>query len=144
LKKSGRSEEAGEVKALSKPSVSAWAVNQLYWNHRDAFNALMSAGQQFRRAQALQLAGKPADTRGPLADRREALSSLSHLADALLRQEGHGASSETLRRIGTTLEALSALSGPERSSPGRLTQDIDPPGFGSLAELMPVNAAPAR
>jgi hypothetical protein len=30
LKKESRAEDAERVKALSKPSVSAWAVNQLY------------------------------------------------------------------------------------------------------------------
>src|SRR5438105_4202382 len=66
LKQSGRADEAHRVKALGKPSVSAWAVNQLYWRHRSALNRLMAAGQRFRQAQALQLAGKVSDIRGPL------------------------------------------------------------------------------
>ena len=37
LKQGGRRDEADFVKALAKPSISAWAVNQLYWNHRAAF-----------------------------------------------------------------------------------------------------------
>src|SRR6185503_12426637 len=41
LKKSGRGDEAARVKALPKPPVSAWAVNQLYWNHREAFDRLI-------------------------------------------------------------------------------------------------------
>jgi hypothetical protein len=34
LKKVGKQAEAIEVKALVKPSVSAWVVNQLYWQQR--------------------------------------------------------------------------------------------------------------
>ncbi len=52
LKKAGRHAEAGEVNALGKPSVSAWAVNQLYWRHRGLFNQLIVAGDRLRRAQA--------------------------------------------------------------------------------------------
>ncbi|HET9787557.1 MAG TPA: hypothetical protein VFP47_10510, partial [Pyrinomonadaceae bacterium] len=33
LKKTGHGDEAVLVQALAKPSISAWTVNQLYWNH---------------------------------------------------------------------------------------------------------------
>ena len=48
LKQSGRANDANLVKTLAKPSVSAWTVNQLYWNHRDAFDRLLAAGQLLR------------------------------------------------------------------------------------------------
>jgi len=38
LKKDGDSEESDRIKALSKPPVSAWVANQLYWKHRGAFD----------------------------------------------------------------------------------------------------------
>ena len=44
LKKGGHADEAEAVKALPKPSVSAWAVNQLFWKHRKPFDRLMAAG----------------------------------------------------------------------------------------------------
>jgi hypothetical protein len=141
LKKLGRAADAERVKALGKPSVSAWAVNQLYWKHRKAFDVLIAAGDRFRKAQALQLAGKTADTRAPLDARREALSELSHLAAALLRDADHNPTPEMMRRIGTTLEAMSAYATlPDTSPAGRLTADLDPPGFESLAALMPGSA----
>src|SRR2546421_711013 len=77
LKKARRGAEAGRVKALAKPPVSAWAVNQLYWRHRKEFDRLIAAGQSFRQAQTSQLAGKSADIRAPLEARREVLSELS-------------------------------------------------------------------
>lgn len=46
LKKSGRGDEAVRVKALAKPSISAWAVNQLYWNHREAFDRLIASAER--------------------------------------------------------------------------------------------------
>jgi hypothetical protein len=139
LKKAGQLEEANRVKAIAKPTVSAWAANQLYWNHRDAFERLIAAGQRFRQAQAMQLAGKAADMRAPLDERRDALSELSSLAAALLREAGHNPTQDVLRRIGTTLEAISAYTAfPDASRPGRLSADLDPPGFDALSAFEPI------
>src|SRR5713226_9529841 len=66
LKKEGHGEQANRVKALVKPSISAWAVNQLYWQHREAFDRLIATGQRFRKAQTSGLAGKVAEMRGAL------------------------------------------------------------------------------
>jgi len=143
LKKAGRIEEAERVKALSKPPVSAWAVNQLYWKHRESFGQLISAVERLGKAHAEQAGGKPADVSGLLAARRDALTHLLRLADALLRDRGHGAAPDTMRRISTTLEALSTYAlFSDATQVGRLTHDLDPPGFESLAALIP--AAPRR
>jgi DNA repair exonuclease SbcCD ATPase subunit len=142
LKKEGRGNDADRVKLLAKPSVSAWAVNQLYWDHREAFDQLMASGRRLRPAQKLRLAGKVTSMRDSLDARREALVHLSDLAAELLRDAGSNPSLDTLRRVTTTLEALSAQAlhadGP---TPGRLTQDLDPPSFDSLASLMSGAAA---
>src|ERR671927_1351224 len=127
LKKEGRRNDADRVKLLAKPSVSAWAVNQLYWDHREAFDQLMASGKRLRPAQKLRLAGKVASVRDSLDARREALVHLSDLAAELLRDAGSNPSLDTLRRVTTTLEALSTL--PDGPTPGRLTQDLDPPSF---------------
>jgi len=74
LKKAGQAAAAESVKALQKPSLSAWTVNQLFWKHREAFDSLLDAGQKFRTAQAAQLNGRSTDIRGPLEARREALA----------------------------------------------------------------------
>lgn len=137
LKKEGRPNDAERVKLLSKPSVSAWAVNQLYWDHRDAFDQLIATGKRFRHGPTAKRSGKGADMRESLDARREALVQLSDLATELLRDAGHNPSRDTIRRVTTTLEALSAYAllsdGP---TPGRLTNDVDPPSFESLASLM--------
>jgi len=138
LKKAGDSEESDRIKALSKPPVSAWVANQLYWKHRVAFDRLLGAGEQFRNAQAAQLAGKSADLRGPLDARREALGEVTKLAAEVLREAGHPSSPEVMRRIMTTLEAVATYgTHPGAPAAGRLTADIDPPGFEVLAALVP-------
>jgi hypothetical protein len=137
LKRAGRANDANLVKALAKPSVTAWAVNQLHWKHRDALDRLLVTGQRFRQAQTSHTAGRIADMRGSLDTRREALSHLSNLATVLLRDAGHNPTPDTIHRITTTLEAVSAYATPsDGPTPGRLTQDLDPPGFESLASLI--------
>ena len=142
LKKKGRGEDAALVKALAKPPVSAWAVNQLYWNHREPFKQLLASGELFQKAQASRQTGKGADMREALDARREALTNLTDLATSLLRDAGpnpgQNPSLDIIRRITTTLEAISAFaSRPDAPRPGRLTHDVDPPGFEAHASLIP-------
>ena len=138
LKKDGDAAAADRVKALGKPSISAWIANQLYWRHRKAFDRLLAAGDQFRKAQAAQLAGKPGDLRGSLDARRETLSELTRHAAEILRDTGHPPSPDMMRRVMTTLEALATYGEqPDAPQPGRLTADVDPPGFEALAALVP-------
>ena len=143
LKKEGRPNDADRVKLLTKPPISAWTVNQLYWNHRKAFDQLMATGKRLRPAQKLRVAGKVAGVmRDSLDARREALVHLSELATELLHGAGSNSSPDTLRRITTTLEAMSARALlPDGPTPGRLTQDLDPPSFDSLASLLASTSA---
>ncbi|HEY6329714.1 MAG TPA: hypothetical protein VI756_10280 [Blastocatellia bacterium] len=140
LKKEKRADDSSVVKALAKPSVTAWAVNQLHWNHRKEFDQLLQGSERFRRAQA----SRGADIRETLEARREALAHLSHLAASLLTDAGHNPTPDTIQRITTTLEAISAYASPSDGAvPGRLTRDLDPPGFDSLVSLMG-GAVPAK
>lgn len=138
LKAAGHDEEAASVKALPKPPLSAWAVNQLYWGHRKAFDRLITAGERLRKAQASQLAGKGGAMRAPLEARQAAVEDLTRRSADVLHEAGHAATPELTRRITTTLEAL-ATHGSQPSAPpaGRLTGDVDSPGFDALAALVP-------
>jgi hypothetical protein len=80
--------------------------------------------------------------RDALDSRREALAELEELATTLLRDAGHNPSLDTIRRITTTLEAMSAYE--DIPDVGRLTRDVDPPGFESLASFIPGAKAPKR
>ncbi len=138
LKKSGRGDDAVLVKGLAKPSISAWAVNQLYWNHREAFDQLIVSGERFHKAQK---SGKVAVMRESIDARRDALTHLSDLATTLLRAAGHNPSPDTIHRITTTLEGISAYAqrpdGRHSGRAGRLTNDVDPPGFESFSAFVP-------
>ena len=147
LQKSGDKEAAAEVKALVKPPVSTWVVNQLYWRARDAFDRLMTAGARLRQAQASQLAGKATNLREIVTTHREALIDLSKKAAAILTESGHQPSPDVMRRVSMTLEGLAAqghVSGAPAA--GRLTADVDPPGFEAISSLAPRESGdkPAR
>ena len=145
LKKEGRGDEAERFKALAKPTVSAWTVNQLYWRHREVFDQLIATGQRLRQAQTKGRNAKAGDLRAAFDERREVLSRLSDLATALLHEAGYNAGLDILRRIATTLEAMSAYASlPNGVSAGRLIKDIDPPGFDSLASFAPDPGATRR
>jgi hypothetical protein len=138
LRKSGKSGDADEVRSLVKPSIPAWAVNQVYWKHRPAFDQLLSAGDRLRKAQSSTLAGRSADVRGALDGVREALSELSRLAANELETAGHNATPGVMRAVTATLEALSAYGTIDNAPPaGRLVDEVDPPGFETLAALVP-------
>jgi hypothetical protein len=137
LKKSGRRDEAEQVKALRKPTITVWAVNQLYWKHPKAFDRLIASGNRLFETQASQFAGKAADLRGALDARRDAMSDLLALAAELLRDAGHHPTPDKMLRITTNLEAISTFgSRPAGPVAGRLSNDLDPPGFDSFAALI--------
>lgn len=136
LKASDQARSA-EVAKLAKPTVSAWAVNQLYWQERAAFEAMLEAGEQARVLQTRAMRGEAVSGLAEALDARQrALRSLARLAERRLEEVGAGTGLAVLRRVETTLEALAAY-GRAREAPrvGRLSADLDPPGFGILASL---------
>jgi len=138
LKKEGRADEAEQIKSLQKPPVTAWTVNQLHWRDRKAMDELLAVGERFRKAQAAQLAGKATELRSLINERREVLGQLVKRAHEILSESGHAMSPDAARRITTTLEALATWGNtPGAPQPGRLSDDMDPPGFEALAALVP-------
>ncbi len=118
LKASGDSEGARRLGQRSRPNISAWTVNQLYWQARPEFDAMVASAAPLR---AGGLAGG--------AEHREALNVLRARASKILEQAGHAASDATLRRVMTTLSALAASGSFAPDAPGTLSADRDPPGF---------------
>jgi hypothetical protein len=126
----GHEAVALRVHSLAKPSVSAWAVNQLYWRAQTEFEALMRAGQQLRAAQEATLAGRGADVREAGKHRDAALVTALDRALDLLRDSGHAPTPAMRLRIATDLDALAAYGGsPPGGAAGRLVEDLDAPGF---------------
>lgn len=127
----GNVASARRVAEAEKPSVSAWAVNQLWRAHPDAFEQLFASARAIRRA--TRHGGE--ELRAATAEQRDVLARLRHLAEGVLRGAGHASNEAMLRRIATTLSALAAAGSFAPARPGQLTADRDPPGFGALAGI---------
>lgn len=132
LRAGGDKDGASAVKALARPSVAAWALNQIYWTERPAFDALLEASARLHAAQAAGDAG--AELREATKARREATGALLKKAESILAAAGHGNTAAVQQRVSNTLLALAGPGGggPE-ARPGRLTRDLDPPGFEALS-----------
>jgi hypothetical protein len=118
LKAAGDKAGAARLAKLARPTLSAWAVNQLWWHAREPFERLLAAAVRLR-----------AGDQGGASERRDALAALKSRAASLLVEAGHAVSEGTLRRITTTLSALAAGGGFDPDPPGALAADRDPPGF---------------
>jgi hypothetical protein len=145
LKKGGQQAMADAAKAVPKPSVAAWVVNQLYWRHRGPFDRLIEAGDRFRQAQSAQQTRNSAGLREHLEARREAQAALARIAADTLRDGGYGGTRDMLRRVSSTLEALSTYGSlPDAPRAGRLTAELEPPGFDMVAVLLPLSGETRR
>lgn len=123
-------DEAADVRHLGKPSIAAWAVNQLYWKRRDRYDALVDASAALRKTHKAILGGRRADLREPSRVHEEALDAALKGALAVLQEAGHPATDATRQGILTTLRAL-----PTNEPPGRLTETLQPGGFEMLQGL---------
>jgi hypothetical protein len=134
LRDRGLAAEADAVKALAKPSVAAWAVNQLTRRRHADLDEFLEAAAAARDAQL----GGGADPHEAIARQRRALETLVRAA----REELGGDASEAVTgRIRQTLEAAAVDDGAaEAVRQGRLAKELEPAGFGTLA----AHAKPAR
>lgn len=144
LKEEGRAKEAAEVRALSKPSVPVWAINQLARVERSDVGELLEAGDALRRAQERVLReGGAADVlRDATARQRDALHRLTQGARRVLEDAGRPATAATLERVANTLQVASVdEEGRRLLAAGRLTGELEPGGFEALGAIA---AAPGK
>ena len=139
LRNAGRKEDAEEVRALKKPSVPAWAVNQLARQHPEEVAALVKAGDALRKAQRDVLAGKKgADVREASRAQHELADELVGAARELLEETGDRATQATAQRISGTLRAASSdPAAAKLLRKGRLSEDVESVGFGPLLHVAP-------
>ncbi|MPZ54352.1 MAG: hypothetical protein GEU79_16775 [Acidimicrobiia bacterium] len=137
VKKDGDKEAAERVKALKKPSVSVWVVNQLVRTRELDLKRLLQAGERVEKAQKAMLAGKKAKFEDARNDQRVAVRAMRSAATEILPN----ISASVLERVARSLEAASSAEGRDQLKDGLLTQDLEPPGFEILAGL---GAAPSK
>jgi flagellar biosynthesis GTPase FlhF len=157
LRSGGEREQAAAVAAVRKPSVAAWAVNQLTRTQRREMDALFAAGDALRDVQAGVLSGSAdaRDLRAAAEHERAAVDALVATARGLLSSGGLELSAAALERVSETLHAA-ALDDEARGqvSGGRLVRELRHVGLGAglggaiaappARRGAPRSAAPAR
>ena len=133
-RQAGDKEAADEIKALRKPPVSAWAVNQLARRHPQELKALVKAGEGLRKAQRAAVGGGGPDAlRDATRAHRERLEELTSIARHEL-----GAESATLQRVVQNLRTASVDKEASKALlAGTLTGDVEQAGFGQLLSAVP-------
>ena len=125
LRQEDRREEAEQVAALRRPSLPVWAINQVARQGSIDLDRLFAAGE---RLQGGDLAA--AD------DVASAVDALVRQARTVLADAGHAASDAAAQRIAATLRAAPADEAhAEALRSGRLTEELEPAGFGAMAAL---------
>jgi hypothetical protein len=151
LRSEGERERADEVKKLRKPNAGVWLVNQLARERELDVQRLLKAGESLTKSQAKAAAGKSSQRfLEARRDEQQALERLAKAARQIAEREGVGASAlakatETLRAASLTAEGRALL------KCGRLSEELEPPGFEALAGLdglaqggSPEQAKPSR
>jgi hypothetical protein len=120
------------IKDLEKPSLAAWAVNQLFWKQRRTYDRLTDTGERLRAEHRKLLTGKSADIRTAEQAHRETVRAALDTIKSVLNEAGHATTEATLNAVQETLEAL-----PSDDPPGRLVKPLKPRGFEALAGIKP-------
>ena len=121
-KEAGDQAEATRIKALRKPNLAAWTVNQLVRSHKKVVQDLADT--------IATAAGASAREMRELTTRRRRLSAeLLEAAERLLEDAGHGAGATTLGDVSQTLQALGTDDARSAVLEGRLARPLQPTGF---------------
>jgi hypothetical protein len=144
LRDQGQRELADEVKGLRKPPVAAWIVNQLARERELDVQRLLNAGEALSKAQAGAARG---DSPRAFADARHdeqlALERLAEAAREAIAREAIG--DAALNRVLQTLRAASLTAeGRELLKRGRLTEELEPPGFEAMSGLAAATTKPRQ
>lgn len=123
---------AADIRALAKPTVPAWAVNQLYWKDRPIYDRLIERAADLRSTHNAALRGRRTDLRGASRAHDEAFDDALKATLAILAAEGHPVTNATRQAIATTLRAL-----PGDEPPGRLSRQLQATGFQMLGVAAP-------
>jgi hypothetical protein len=145
LRASGDRDGADRVRALGKPTLPAWTVNQVARARPRELRALFAAVDAVREAQASALEEGPSSAVRDAAEaERAALGVLADAAGEILAQSNRRPAG-LVDRVAATLRAGAVDPESRRLlQEGRLTAELEPAGFGGLAGLAGLAFDPGR
>ena len=137
-----RTDDAAAVKALRKPTVAVWALNQLHERDAEGVTALLDAGAELRAAQQAALSsskGGAERLRTATVARRAAVARLVESASGALTDAGRSADNQ-VGAMTSALEVASFEAEPGRElATGTMQRVPDAPGgFGEVFGLTAV------
>jgi hypothetical protein len=150
LKADGHKDEAAEVAKLRRPSVAAWALNQVARSSPDVVEAAIAAGEELRAATEATVAGKAGELRAATAAERAAANAVVKAAATHLgpRADALGPALLATIRVAALDEEVA-----DQLRRGVLVSEQEQPGFGfgvddetplaSVTKLAPRRAAKA-
>jgi len=144
LKDDGQKEEAARIKALRKPSVAVWALNQLAQRRPDEVADLIRTGDRLRSTQEETLqGGDAADLRTVAGERNRLVARLADEASSILEQAGSAPGPHLEKIKNTLLAATSDQEAADMLGRGVLTTELAPSGFeGIFGMAAPPEGAP--
>ncbi len=138
---------ADEIKALRRPSVAAWGVNQVVRTQSTQARELWKAGDELVAAQDALLGGTGDAKRLRAAGEgeREALDALVRAARGLLTDKGRDLGEATLEKVRDTLHAAAIdPEGREDVAAGRVVKERAHAGLGTFEGTLAASPAPVR
>jgi hypothetical protein len=135
---------AVSVKALRKPAITAWALNQVARRHPDGVTALLQSGEELRQAHRLALEGDASALRAATRAQQQRVSDLAREAAAILEEAGSSSGSHAERLAESLRAAATDDAAGAQLRQGRLTNDLETAGFGFAGDLDVAPAAPRR
>jgi hypothetical protein len=146
LKQDGDNDAAAEVKALKKPTVPAWILNQLARREPKLLQRLFESGDDLRRAQEQALAGGSADElRAATSAEREAVRELMQRARELAKEEGRAPTPAVFDRVRASLAAAAGDEGLRSElERGTVSREFEQVGFSGVSPASGPRPAPKR
>jgi hypothetical protein len=145
LGREGQRDDGARVKALRKPTVGAWALNQAVRRRRVETDALLATGRRLRAAhEDLMSGGDPAVLRETMEEERSLTTALADCAEAIASETGK--SGPALRdRVRATLHAAAVEEEVrEELAAGRFVREREAVGLGLVETPAPSTTAPAK
>ena len=140
LRKEGHRDDADAVKALRKPTVAAWALNQLARGRPKELGRLLAAGENLRAAQEELLAGGDRQAfQDAAAKERDEVAKLAGETAKLAAEAGERASPALTDKVAATLHAAALdEETAEELRAGRLVREREAiGGFGAMSAETP-------
>jgi hypothetical protein len=136
--------DAAAVKKLAKPTLAAWALNQMARAEPAIAGAVLDTGSRVVDAQSAALAGDASKLRTAAKDHDAAVDAALAAAGAVLATRGPVADAQIDRMRATLRATATNADAAELLRRGRLAVDLSPSGFGLDAAADVTLAPPAK